>query len=83
MGMRVQFSSSSLVTPSYVLLVASFRLARNSSLYTVFQVAFGLYTVFQVAFGLSIAFSTSLEGSVIEMKPAAPVTVDTAVSLKA
>ena len=73
MGMRAQFSSSSLVTPSYALLVASFRLARNSS----------LYTVFQVAFGLPIAFSTSSEGSAIEMKPTAPVPEDTAVSLKA
>ena len=63
----------SIVTSSYALLTASFRLARNSS----------LYTVFQVAIGLSIAFSTSLEGSAIEMKPAAPVPVDTAVSLKA
>ena len=52
---------------SYALLAASFRLARNSL----------LYTVFQVAFGLPIAFSTSLEGSVIEVKPAAPVPVDT------
>ena len=50
-----------LVTSSYALLAASFRLARNSS----------LYTVFQVVFGLPIAFSTSLEGSAIEMKPAA------------
>ena len=41
------------------------------------------FTLFQVAFGLLIAFSTSLESSVIEVKPAAPVTVDTTVSLKA
>ena len=32
---------------------------------------------------LILAFSTNLEGSVIEMKPAAPVPVDTAASLKA
>ena len=38
--------------------------------------------LFQVAFGLLIAFSTSLESSVIEVKPVAPVPVDTAVSLK-
>ena len=63
----------SIVTLSYALLAASFRLAWNSL----------LYTVFQVAFGLPIAFSTSLEGSAIKMKPAAPVPVDTAVSLKA
>ena len=31
----------------------------------------------QVVFSLQIAFSTSLEGSVIEMKPTAPVPVDT------
>ena len=37
----------------------------------------------QGRFGLPIAFSTSLEGSVIEMKPAGPVPVDTTVSLKA
>ena len=42
-----------------------------------------LFTLFQVAFGPLIAFSTSLEGSAIEIKPAAPVPVDTAVSLKA
>ena len=39
-----------------------------------------LLTVLQVALGLSIAFS---EGSVIEMKPAAPVPEDNVVSLKA
>ena len=33
--------------------------------------------------GLSITFSTSLEGSVIEMKPTAPVPVDTMINLKA
>ena len=42
-----------------------------------------LFTPFQVASGLRIAFSTSLEGPVIEIKPAAPAPVDTAVSLKA
>ena len=62
-----------LVTLSYTLLVASFILVANSL----------LFTLFQVAFGLLIAFSTSLEGSAIEMKPTAPVSVDTAVSLKA
>ena len=41
-----------------------------------------LYAI-PVDFDLPIAFWTSLEGSVIEMKPAAPVPVDTAVSLKA
>ena len=41
------------------------------------------FTLFQVAISLSIAFSTSLEGSIVEMKPATPVAVDTAVSLKA
>ena len=41
------------------------------------------FTLFLLAFSLSIAFSTSLKGSVIEMKPATPVPVDTAVSLKA
>ena len=36
MGMRAQFSSSSLVTPSYALLVASFRLAREQlALYSI------------------------------------------------
>ena len=73
MGMRVQFSSCSLVTPSYALLAAALDWLGNSS----------LFTLFQIAFGLPIAFSTSLEGSVIEMKPATPVPVDTAVSLKA
>ena len=42
-----------------------------------------LFTLFQVAFGLPIAFSISLEGSVMEIKPAAPVSMDTAVNLKA
>ena len=32
---------------------------------------------------LALAFSTSLEGSVIEMKPTGPVLVDTVVNLKA
>ena len=41
------------------------------------------FTLFQVAFSLPIAFSTSLEGSVIEMKPATLAPQDTAVSLKA
>ena len=41
------------------------------------------FTLFQVVFSLLIAFSTSLEGSVIEMKPAALFPVDTKVSLKA
>ena len=59
-----------IVMPRYTLLVARFR---NRS----------LFTLFQVAFSLPIAFSTSLEGSVIEMKSAAPFPVDTAVSLKA
>ena len=40
------------------------------------------FTLFEVAFSLLIAYSTSLEGSVIEIKPAAPVPVDTAVSLQ-
>ena len=35
------------------------------------------FMLFQVAFDLPIAFWTSLEGSVIEMKPTAPVPVDT------
>ena len=42
-----------------------------------------LLTLFQVVFGLLIAFSTSVEGSVIEMKSAAPVPEDITVSLKA
>ena len=42
-----------------------------------------LLTLFQAAFGLQIAFSASLEGSVIEMKPTAPVLEDNAVSPKA
>ena len=41
------------------------------------------FTLFQVEFSLLTAFSASLEGSVVEMKPAAPVPVDTVVSLKA
>ena len=40
-------------------------------------------TLFQIAFSLPIAFSTSLECSVIKMRLAVPVPVDTAVSLKA
>ena len=57
--------------------------------FTLFQVTFksrsrrppGMarwFTLFQVTFSLLIAFSTSLESSVIEVKPAAPVPVDTA-----
>ena len=42
-----------------------------------------LLVLFQAAFGLLIAFSASVEGCVIEMKPAAPVSEDNAVSLKA
>ena len=42
-----------------------------------------LLTLFQAAFGLAIAFSASVEGSVLEMKPAAPVPEVNAVSLKA
>ena len=41
------------------------------------------FMLFQVAFSLPIDFSTSLEDSVIKMKPASPVPVDTAVNLKA
>ena len=41
------------------------------------------FTLFRVAFSLLTAFSISLEGSVIKVKPAAPVPVDTSVSLKA
>ena len=41
------------------------------------------FTLIQVVFNLLTAFSTSLKGSVIEVKPAAPVPVDTAISLKA
>ena len=41
------------------------------------------FTLFQIAFSLPIGFSASLEGSVIELKPAALVPQDTAVSLKA
>ena len=41
------------------------------------------FTLSQVAFSLPIAFATSLEGSVIEMKPATLAPQDTAVSLKA
>ena len=40
-------------------------------------------TLFQVVFSLLIAFSTSLDGSIIKMKPVALVPVDTVVSLKA
>ena len=42
-----------------------------------------LLALFQAAFGLPVAFSASLEGSVIEMKPTAPVPEDNAVSPKA
>ena len=45
-------------------------------------VVFSTCTLFQVVFDLPIAFWTSLEGSVIEMKPTSPVPVDTSVSLK-
>ena len=41
------------------------------------------YSLFQAALGLPIAFSASVEGSVIEMKPAALIPEDNAVSLKA
>ena len=68
MGMRAQFSSCSLVMLSYVLLVASFRLAHQ-------QLA--LYTI------PGSVWPPDSEGSAIEMKPAAPAPVDTAVSLKA
>ena len=40
------------------------------------------FTLFQVELSLLIAFSTSLEGFVIEMKPSAPVPVDTIINLK-
>ena len=40
------------------------------------------YSLFQAAFGLPIAFSASVEGSVIEMKPAALIPEDNVVSLK-
>ena len=42
-----------------------------------------LLSLFQAAFGLPIAFSASVEGSVVELKPAVPVPEDNAVSLKA
>ena len=42
-----------------------------------------LLMLFQAVFGLPIAFSASVEGSVIEMKLAAPVPEDNAASLKA
>ena len=42
-----------------------------------------LLTLFQAAFGLSIAFSASVEGSVVEMKPTAPVPENNVVSPKA
>ena len=41
------------------------------------------YSLFQAALGLPIAFSASVEGSVIEMKPAALIPEDNTVSLKA
>ena len=40
------------------------------------------FTLSQVVFSLPIAFLTSLEGSVIEMKPATPVPVDITVKPK-
>ena len=40
-----------------------------------------LLSLFQVVFDLLITFSASVESSVIEMKPAAPVPVNNAVSL--
>ena len=39
------------------------------------------FRLFQVAFSLPIAFSTSLEGSVIEMKPTTPVSQDTVIQM--
>ena len=42
-----------------------------------------LFTIFQIVFGLPIAFSSSLEGSVVKMKPTAPVLQEIVVSLKA
>lgn len=39
--------------------------------------------LFQVAFSLPISFSASLEGSVIEINPAALAAEDSSVSLKA
>ena len=59
-----------LVTLSYTLLVATFRLAHQ-------QLA--LYTIPGSVWPPDSLF----KGSAIEMKPAAPVPVDTAVSLKA
>ena len=44
---------------------------------------YGCFTLLQVVFSLPIGFSKSSEGSVIEMKPTAPLPIDTAVSLKA
>ena len=41
-----------------------------------------LLTIFQAVFGLPIAFSVSVEGSIIEIKPATPVPEDNTVSLK-
>ena len=41
------------------------------------------YSLFQAVLGLPIAFSASVEGSVIEMKPATLIPEDNAVSLKA
>ena len=41
------------------------------------------YFLFQAVLGLPIAFSASVKGSVIEMKPAALIPKDNAVSLKA
>ena len=61
------------VTLSYTLLAASFKLAQE-------QLA--LYTI-PGSIQPPNSLSTSLEGSVIEMKPATPVPVDTMVNLKA
>ena len=41
------------------------------------------FMLFQVAFRVLIAFSASVESSVIEMKPAAPVPEENSVNLKA
>ena len=41
------------------------------------------FMLFQVAFGLPNSLFTSLEGSVIEMKPTTLASQDTVVSLKA
>ena len=41
------------------------------------------HAIFQAAYGLPIAFSASVEGAVIEMKPATPVPEDNMASPKA